>query len=284
MCIIAAIEKGGRLPDADTIRVMWTNNPDGAGLMWADGDKVYGVKGLMTLEAFGAALRAVPAGAAAVLHFRIATSGGVRPEMCHPWPITSDPAALVATTWAGPYGLAHNGVLHGLGCKDLSDTGEFVRDVAAPLLDMCRDLLDKRAVSIMRAASAGSRLALLDGSGRLVLTGDGWEEGPDGVMYSNPGYLPRKWIMYNWDGWDAYQIDSDADDDIMPLYDTGAYIIDDVGQLEEPDDYGIDPDGKIYLYDPDETDGGPWWIPCDGYRAFNTAGLPLKWEEVCGCV
>lgn len=289
MCIIAAIRSGGSLPSTDTLATMWASNPDGAGVMWADGGRVYGVKGLMSLQALQATLERVPAGAATVIHCRIATSGGIRPEMCHPWPVTRDPSRLLATTWDGHWGIAHNGILPGLGSRGLSDTGEYIRDVAAPLLELSGDLMADRALSILRATSAGSRLAIMDRSGRLELTGDGWETGPDGVMYSNGTYKATRWTTWDWgDAWDK-KTDTwttwDDWSDLVPLWDMGAYIIDEAGELDDGDDYAIAPGDVLHVLDYDD-DGRECWTACPGCRAFTAAGVPLTydralaWEEV----
>lgn len=87
MCIIVYKPAGIELPSRETLRECWDNNPHGAGLMWADGERVNLQKGYMSWEDFEAALDEVTKGidvasTPMALHFRIATHGEIVPGCC----------------------------------------------------------------------------------------------------------------------------------------------------------------------------------------------------------
>ena len=75
MCIIAVSKKGVRQPSLDQLRNMYTNNPDGAGYMFAKDGKVHIHKGFMTWEDFERAVKAenFTKDDPVVYHFRIST-------------------------------------------------------------------------------------------------------------------------------------------------------------------------------------------------------------------
>ena len=52
MCVIAIKRAGIKMPDENTLKTMWTNNPHGAGIMYARGGKVYIDKGYMDWTSF----------------------------------------------------------------------------------------------------------------------------------------------------------------------------------------------------------------------------------------
>jgi hypothetical protein len=104
MCVIAVCEKR-RLTHRE-IEQMNAANPHGIGLAWVN--KGHGlveyVKGLTAAEAIALVDRLpMPQ----VVHFRLASVGGVRPELCHPFPIEATPALTQAGS--APSVLFHNG-------------------------------------------------------------------------------------------------------------------------------------------------------------------------------
>ena len=128
MCVICHKAKGVRLPDAKTIRSMWDENPDGAGVMWREGGKVRYVKGFMDEDEF---MKWIEASREALddtecaIHFRITTHGGTNRENCHPFPLDkrTDPHSLSGRCRAV---LMHNGIMP-LTPRDkkYSDTAEY---------------------------------------------------------------------------------------------------------------------------------------------------------------
>lgn len=197
MCIIAYKPENIAFPAKKTLAACFTNNPDGAGFMYAYAHRVHILKGFQTFAAFWSALKAARAvtgdGAAYVLHFRISTQAGTRPDCCHPFPISSNMDDLRALRTTCSIGLAHNGIIHA--CSDYrpgitySDTMQFIAQYASLIIRRRTYYKSAAALELLRRLS-GSRLAILDGCGHCELIGDGWTA-DRGVYYSNSSYKPR---------------------------------------------------------------------------------------------
>jgi len=131
MCIIVYKPKDIELPDINTLYNCYTNNPDGIGFMLLK-NKVEIYKGFMTFEEFENTLREIDKKEDlrrynVAFHFRIETSGGVKPELCHPFPIHIEKNKkdyIIDTV-----GIVHNGVLFSPKEKEYSDTYIFIRDI-----------------------------------------------------------------------------------------------------------------------------------------------------------
>lgn len=205
MCIIVAKPMGVKMPDNETLRECFDNNPDGAGIAWSDGKIVRIIKGLMSYKTLKNTLKTIdnPTSKAVIIHCRIATSGGIRKDVTHPYPVTDDISLLRRVKVTDSIALAHNGVINGMDTdKTTSDTMAFVRDVAAPMRRLCPDLLhNDDALSILETVAA-SKLALLNSAGDLVTLGTFVED--KGIYYSNTSYLPYI-VGINRRGDSAYQ-------------------------------------------------------------------------------
>ncbi|WP_172135276.1 hypothetical protein [Adlercreutzia sp. ZJ473] len=196
MCIIVYKPQGKQLPGTDTLRACWDNNPDGAGIMWPDGNRVNIRKGFMTwpsfLEALDEAMSGIDAASTPVaLHFRIATHGAVVPGCCHPFAVKDSLAKMRMTEIGAEVGFMHNGTLSGLDTDDAtSDSMAFAKSVLVPLKAMSGDLLgDERALRIIEGSTQGSRFLLMSKAG-VVRTFGTWVE-DRGILYSNFNYMPR---------------------------------------------------------------------------------------------
>ena len=199
MCIICAKKKGIEMPDWNTIETMWYNNSDGAGLMWLEDGVVRISKGFMKyndfrteLETLGKRLdlKETPV----VMHFRITTHGGTKPENCHPFPITDQIGLLQKLRSSTDVGVAHNGILSFTPRTGISDTMEYIATQLAVIKKMNRKFLQHDyLMQLIKNATAGSRLCFLDKYGRIFTTGNFIEE--DGVLYSNNNY---KYNYYDW--------------------------------------------------------------------------------------
>lgn len=205
MCIILTCDANHR-PDPDTIEPCWEMNPDGAGFAYATGASVVISKGYMTLTELEWGLRSVPDSAPLIIHFRIGTSGGYGPEVTHPYPVTSDLAALHALEVEAPVAIAHNGILPYAAddAQGISDTVAYVMRVVSrvarqrPVIDHGGLCTSRKARHALRSTSQGSRLALIDAAGHLLRIGEGWETVTPGVYASNAGwrYKPRYSSFY----------------------------------------------------------------------------------------
>lgn len=192
MCIIAYKKPGISLPDKGTLAACFDSNPDGAGLLIRrpDAKQVEIHKGFMTFDDFfNFVSSAVAPADLAVYHFRIATSGGINPGACHPFPVSSKVPELKALDIRSRYGFAHNGIL-GQGAHGLSDTMLYIKDSLAPCLSPCPPLASLR--DQVAADTHGSRCILVDGeTGETILTGDWIED--KGLLFSNSSYLSAPW-------------------------------------------------------------------------------------------
>lgn len=195
MCIIVYKPAGFGLPSTETLRICWENNPHGAGLMWADGEKVHVRKGYMSWDAFEDALDEVAEGIDVVstpmaLHFRIATHGAIVPGCCHPFAVKDSFDRMRQTKIAADVGFMHNGTLSGLDTDDdTSDSMAFAKAVLVPLKSMCEDFLsDDRALRVIESSTQGSRFLLMAKDGKVRTFGR-WVE-QDGILYSNENFRP----------------------------------------------------------------------------------------------
>ena len=227
MCIILSCDPHCR-PDAETLRRCWDSNPDGGGVMWCEGGKVEIVKGLMTFRDLLAAVDYAPDDSPLVVHMRIGTSGGYGAEVTHPYPITSKIDALHALDVESTYGIAHNGVLPYPtdDAAGISDTVYYVQHVVAKIATkksvrkrggICQCHTAKRRLA---DTSKGSRLALLDYMGNVLLVGHGWQTVTTGIQASNGTWRTPRWGRY-YSFLDDADDDGDAlawDDDGLPYY------------------------------------------------------------------
>lgn len=198
------------MPSDEILEECFFANPDGAGIMLAANNKVYGFKGLMSIKAFKAKLRELDKKfgplneRAVVMHFRIGTHGGNTPQNTHPFPTSNDYDKLRSLHWKAKQGVAHNGIISLTGSdpdvklEHVSDTMVFIKKIIAPVSHYI-NIATNNEVATSLFESAQSKLAFLDGKGHLLCKGDFHER--DGVFYSNYSYVPKSYSMYDYD-WD----------------------------------------------------------------------------------
>lgn len=202
MCIIVAVPANVPLPDRNTLRECFLRNPDGSGFMYSNGKSVKIRKGFMSFDKFMEALdfEDIPEDTAVVMHFRIKTHGNVQPKCCHPFPISSNPDDLKALSIDARWGVAHNGIIDGRSTSaDWSDTMDFVAGVMAPLSRMNPSFMHSEDAQELLESACGSKLAILDNAGDLMLVGKFFEE--DGVFYSNTSYIPYTYNYSTYSSW-----------------------------------------------------------------------------------
>lgn len=199
MCIAIYKPAGVALPDFDTLDRCWMKNSDGAGFCFVRDGTVQGYKGFMTYDDFlDALITEVDEDEPMLLHFRIATHGGVTPQGTHPFPLTSNKRALNALTWASDIGVVHNGVISGFGVSNyantkvgLSDTQEFIAKILNDP-QIRPGLFDNPAIKYLVGEATYSKWAILEASGKSVLFGHWIQD--KGVWYSNDGYREKKTV------------------------------------------------------------------------------------------
>jgi len=203
MCIIITKPAGYSL-SRETVERAWTSNPHGAGVMWADEGRVRIEKGFMEKKDFMEGYDTLAAflhEKVAVYHFRIATHGTIKKDLCHPFRVNPELC------------FAHNGILdiEVPKEKDVSDTAWFRTSV---LTKLPRDFLHQNHLVYLLEQSLGyaNKMAFLDATGQVTILNEHQGEWDShGCWHSNTGALRSSWVKspsrhggYLWehDSWD----------------------------------------------------------------------------------
>jgi len=194
MCIICISPKGAPQPTHEQITTMFRRNPHGAGYMALRHGRIEIHKGFMIL---GDLLRQLEreqftADDVVVYHFRISTQAGVCPEMTQPFPVSDTLNALEALDVNCSLGVAHNGIIRmtSNGSTRYSDTALFVNAYLPKLIRTPADLDDPGIAAILEQLT-GSRMVILDRSGKMMLVG-AFIHDKSGLIFSNATYKPQK--------------------------------------------------------------------------------------------
>lgn len=266
MCVIAAKPAGIEMPSDDRIMDMWYTNPDGAGFMYAEDGVVRIRKGFMTLEKFMEAINDLRSkhdlkSLALVMHFRITTHGGTKPENCHPFPISDSIGALSKLEGKTSLGVAHNGIINITPRKGISDTMEYIATQLAPLHRAVPAFYKNKDLMEMVSNATKSRLAFLTDKGGIYTVGEFTDM--DGVLYSNTNFEYRSFRDFNWGCYDAWDRDSYSvtgwDDDInygtkeysskYMMWITDGYVRGGEREYDPSESFAIDRDNNVYRYD-----------------------------------
>ena len=215
MCIIAVSKKGVEQPTEEQLKNMFIRNPHGAGYMYARDGQVHIHKGFMTFKDF---IRNVKdehftKNDSVVYHFRISTQAGVKPQMTHPFPLTTRMELCEQLDIDCPIGIAHNGIIHMTSdVKEtrFSDTVIFIAEYMTKLI-RGKDDLDDPAVLDMIVYMTNRKWAMLDLTGEIVTVGKFVNE--KGILFSNETfkpYVPPKTTYihkynYPWNSDDYYE-------------------------------------------------------------------------------
>lgn len=213
MCVIASKPAGIALPSEETLEAMWFTNPDGAGFMYAADGRVHIEKGFMKYEDLTAALDELGqkydlTDLPMVMHFRITTHGGTKPENCHPFPVTDSIGLMSKPKSKCKLGVAHNGIIPITPRKGISDTMEYIATQLAPLYRAVPTFYRDKNLVEMISNAIHSKLAILNAKGEIYTIGNFEEK--DGILYSNLNHewenlRNTKWTAsYSWDDYDLY--------------------------------------------------------------------------------
>jgi predicted glutamine amidotransferase len=223
MCIAIASPRGVRPPNEEIFRNCWESNPDGAGFAFAYDGVVFIKKGFMTFDAFLASFnecnkRYNLEECGCLIHFRIATHGGVNQAMTHPFPIVADNGALSKIEYVSDYAVIHNGTISLTSSdayreKNMSDTAIFVRDYLT-LIAQNRQWFKRESNIELIHKLINSKMAILNGRGEIIHTEGFTEDG--GNFYSNGTYKTIRvrtskaphyynYSPYNYDNYDEYE-------------------------------------------------------------------------------
>ena len=187
MCVIIYKPKGINFPSEEILENCWWSNWDGAGVGWKNRKGVKLQKGFMDYENLLSFLSTLSITDEVIIHFRIATSGGVNPTCTHPFPISNRLTDLRALTGSFSALMAHNGILgQGDDKAEISDTMEFIADiVSSPII---RDNLDNRYIKDYLSLKSGSSKLIFMGNFPTFMLGK-WIE-VDGLLFSNDSFKP----------------------------------------------------------------------------------------------
>lgn len=208
MCIIAIYDRTrGQSPDRETLERMIKGNPDGAGVAWNDGARVHFRKGIDNAKHVLQIYNEVKDEALTfVFHARIATSGGVSAQKCHPFPISSSNKALDITIYDGTRPCAfHNGIFRLTPEEGLNDTQTLIKTMLAPLYQADPQGVEngKHDALIAHLTRDNRFVILTPDACRIYGT---WHKDDQGAKYSNMGFKPAP--LYSWkaygDGYTAW--------------------------------------------------------------------------------
>lgn len=206
---------GVDMPSRDILKRCWDNNPDGAGYAFNTDNVVCIKKGFMTFDAFWNSISEAQKRydfkkCGVLIHFRIATHGGVIPAMTHPFPIVDDDGALSKLEYVSDYAVIHNGIISLTGAKArsekaMSDTAVFIRDYLSKIAQN-RQWFKRRANMELIEKLIDSKMAILNTRGEIITTSGFTEDG--GVLYSNSTYKDfrqkKTKYFYNYDYDEGY--------------------------------------------------------------------------------
>ena len=203
MCVILVKERGIELPTKGVLESCWKRNPDGAGFMFNDSNKVVIMKGFMTFEEFYLRLQTANEfyhlkEKGVVIHFRIATSGLKDKGNCHPYPISNDSLDLRKSFITTELGIAHNGIIRSYNGKNniLNDTQLFIKNDLFEL-----NSLDKKFYknvifqSMIERLIDGSRLVFLNKKGEIIKLGNWFHNG--NYYFSNLNHVSKNTLNIN---------------------------------------------------------------------------------------
>lgn len=277
------------------------NNPDGAGIMHYNkqGQVIY-QKGFMDIDSMLNYWRKTDGEFPRAVHCRIATSGVINKENCHPFPINYDLEAMKCEMAVSNIGcLMHNGVLDDYTPKEgmkskYSDSMIFNKCVIAPLVlggcidnDGVKELLN----------NLSSRFLLFLPNFKVLMFGN-WEVSQDGFMASNYSFQYKKDYGRYYglidddevDDWDVYSV-NDYGFSVSGILPRVQYTIQSKDGFDMIDDF-VDDYGD-YMIDTNEPyctyinyDGGIMEFLVDIYpdtdfeRFLNTNKYTIVYKEI----
>lgn len=181
MCL-AIVKPQGATIDWNNLFQGYTRNNDGCGFAFARKGEIVSAKGLLKWNKFKKlAADANSEEVQSLIHFRLATHGGVRNTLCHPF---------VFEAGNKEFALIHNGVFSDITPgKDESDTSAFVKEYMTFLFSLSEDPLhDERVKHIVSKLIGSNKVAVLDSNGAALMwggwNGSGWDRVGDSY-YSN---------------------------------------------------------------------------------------------------
>lgn len=206
MCIICIKTQGTDLPNDSTIKQMFENNPNGAGFAYrrVQGGPVLIDKGYFDVKKLIINLKKkVKKEDAAIIHFRLATSGLVDAGNCHPFPVDATLEEMREVKGKTDCAIAHNGIFDVEGDVRYSDTMLWI--ISRLDSKIIKGLGRATVQHLINDSLGTSKLAVLSSREKLVLMFGHWEHDKKTNLYfSNTGYKNEvnQWVRWRKD-WDA---------------------------------------------------------------------------------
>ena len=223
MCIIIVKTKTQKKPSIERLKKAYNYNSDGGGFMYVDNNKVVIDKGYMDVNSFIDRYKELCKkyndfkNKSLVIHCRISTSGQVKKEYTHPYPLCNDYKNMKKTYNICDVGVAHNGVIKDYTPKTskINDTMLFIHDYLFKMYKY--GVLFNQSILNNISGFTSSKFAILTSDDNLYMIGDFIH---DKQYYSNDTY---KDYFYN--KYDYYSMIDDVTDYIN---DNTQVIIDDI--------------------------------------------------------
>ncbi len=190
MCVLAYIKSDSYITKEEFF-AMYDANPHGAGMAYKLGNKIHIEKGFFNCDKFWEAFNNIKQtlNVDIAIHFRIATSGQITSQFCHPYTLTNNINDMYRLSTDADTVVFHNGVLH-CGVDDgCNDTMTFIKNRLYPLYKEDKNFLnDKHNWINISNDISGSRLLVMQ-CDNVFMLGNGWTEYRNGMYVSN-----RNWV------------------------------------------------------------------------------------------
>lgn len=189
MCIAILQTQSRKKPlKKKMMETCWENNPDGMGFVYNKDNSLFYFHELEDFDTFYDVYRSCRLEnpeSIFLIHFRWATHGGNRVELCHPF-FVSDEVAFI-----------HNGVLDVDGIpKSESDTSWFNKSILQKLPDGWYD--NDGIFSLIESFADASKLAFIRHDGTYRIVNEELGHWVSGVWFSNKGYETPRWARYRY--------------------------------------------------------------------------------------
>lgn len=191
MCVIIHLPKGKTI-SWEQLKKCYDRNPDGYGIMAAIDGKVKVIRSIGSFEKFREDWKTIPADVERAIHFRWKTHGTIDTANCHPFPLTGSHIQDRDGYQMQPYGypdiwLMHNGVIKTLEIdKTMSDTYHFTEFDLGPVVPTYGDAMaHPHFQKCIEDCTSGSKILLMDGTGRTLKTFPTMWTQRNGVFFSN---------------------------------------------------------------------------------------------------
>lgn len=187
MCVILIASEVR--PTEEMVQKAWNANDDGAGIAWRENGEVHFEKGIMEVDRIKELIATVPL--PFVAHFRIASVGGIDPQLTHPF-LVSKTAPLTLKGKTKGAVLFHNGHWGAWNDKALDAAIHSNTEVPDGVWS------DTRAMAWLTSIYGANFMELLPSQKGVLLTpkntkvftGNGWEKIND-VWCSNDSFWKR---------------------------------------------------------------------------------------------